>query len=490
MDSTFYLTLVRQLCNELVSNNICYCHWKSNVLLDRSASGENDLDLLISQADTKRFTEILDRLDFRQAVEMPSRRIQGIDDYYGQDGETGRWVHVHAHYQLVLGHDATKNYRIPLEEAYLAASARKNIFRVPDPEFELILLVIRLMLKHFTWDAMLLGQGRLSYAELNELDFLLRQASLSKVDQILELHLPYLETTLFRLCINTLRGNSSLWSQLRTGQKFLNSIAAFARRPRWIDVGLKFWRRVAWPLNEHILGRMDRRFLNSGGKVVAIAGGDGAGKTSAVDAVFRWLSQEFQVCRYHMGKPNWSLLTILIRGILKIGRTLGIYPFIRAEIGYTKESNLLEFPGYPWMIREVCTARDRYIVFKRARRRATKGEMVILDRFPLPQITFMDGPQIDRMTVNGPNNRFTMCLSRIEKWYYRKMMPPEIMIVLRVDPEIAVGRKFDESEESVRARSTEVWEIDWSRSAVDLINAGRSKEEVWSEIKRTIWSRL
>ena len=29
-------------------------------------------------------------------------------------------VHVQAHYQLVLGDDMTKNFRIPLEDAYLA----------------------------------------------------------------------------------------------------------------------------------------------------------------------------------------------------------------------------------------------------------------------------------------------------------------------------------------------------------------------------------
>ncbi len=490
MDSTLALTLVRRLCGELASNNIRYCHWKSNAMLDRAAAGESDLDLLISRADAQRFTEILNRLDYKQAFDAPSRRIHGIDDYYGHDRETGRLVHVHAHYQLVLGHDATKNYRIPLEEAYLAASAKKNLFKVPDPEFELILLVIRLMIKHFTWDTVLLGQGQLSSAESNELDFLLKRASLPYVDQILGLHLPYMEPALFRSCIDTLRGNGSFWSHLRTGQKLLNSIAAFGRQPRWIDVGLKFWRRVAWPLEWRILGRMHRKVLNSGGKVVAIAGGDGAGKTSAVEAIFGWLSQEFQACRYHLGKPKWSLLTIVIRGMLKIGRTFGIYPFIRAEIRYTKESYLLTFPGYPWMIREVCTARDRYTVFKRARRRAMKGKMVLLDRFPLPQITLMDGPQIDRMTVNGPNNWFTRCLGRMENRYYRRIMPPEIMIVLRVDPEIAVGRKFDESEESVRARSGEVWEIDWSQSSVDLIDASRSKEEVLSEIKRAIWSRL
>ena len=41
------LELVRFLCQALLLNGVSYCHWKSNDALDRSASGENDLDLLV-----------------------------------------------------------------------------------------------------------------------------------------------------------------------------------------------------------------------------------------------------------------------------------------------------------------------------------------------------------------------------------------------------------------------------------------------------------
>src|SRR5215216_6509818 len=61
------LNLIRKLCETLIEVQITYCHWKSNNALDRSASGDNDLDLLISRADASKFTEILYRLGFRQA---------------------------------------------------------------------------------------------------------------------------------------------------------------------------------------------------------------------------------------------------------------------------------------------------------------------------------------------------------------------------------------------------------------------------------------
>ena len=53
------LPLVQELCNVLRTENIDYCHWKSNNMLERSASGDNDLDLLISRADGSRWVPTL-----------------------------------------------------------------------------------------------------------------------------------------------------------------------------------------------------------------------------------------------------------------------------------------------------------------------------------------------------------------------------------------------------------------------------------------------
>ncbi len=53
------LDLVRRLCRVLDLQGIAYCHWKSNEALDRSASGDNDLDLLVARRGVQRFTEVL-----------------------------------------------------------------------------------------------------------------------------------------------------------------------------------------------------------------------------------------------------------------------------------------------------------------------------------------------------------------------------------------------------------------------------------------------
>src|SRR5437667_9364853 len=97
------LNLVRKLCNELDTEGVVYCHWKSNVVIDCSASGDNDLDLLVSRDHVQIFTDILYRLGFKEAWSPSIAQMPGVLDYYGYDRDADKLVHVHAHYQLILG---------------------------------------------------------------------------------------------------------------------------------------------------------------------------------------------------------------------------------------------------------------------------------------------------------------------------------------------------------------------------------------------------
>jgi hypothetical protein len=147
----------------------------------------------------------------------------------------------------------------------------------------------------------------------------------------------------------------------------------------------------------------------------------------------------------------------------------------------------------------VCRARDRYWTYLKARRFAATGGLVILDRFPLPQIQLMDGPQSERFIsqlMAGPlisphrASRFARILVRLEERYYRSIVPPELLFVLRVDPEIAVQRKTGEDAISVRERSAEIWELNWEHTDAHLIDASKSKRDVLRALKALIWSEL
>jgi thymidylate kinase len=130
------------------------------------------------------------------------------------------------------------------------------------------------------------------------------------------------------------------------------------------------------------------------------------------------------------------------------------------------------------------------MTYKTAKKIAASGKIVICDRFPLPQIKFMDGPQVSRMTVNLRQTKLLKYLIHLEESYYSKITPPDILVLLRVDPSIACHRKTTEIEEEVFNRSKEMWEIDWRQTPAIVIDANRSSGEVLSEIKELVWSRL
>ena len=116
--------------------------------------------------------------------------------------------------------------------------------------------------------------------------------------------------------------------------------------------------------------------------------------------------------------------------------------------------------------------------------------MVICDRYPLSQIQLMDGPTVKQSLQGATINRVSGFLLRAEAWYYQQILPPELLVVLKVDPETAVRRKTNEEAAYVRARSREIWEANWQGTRVRVIDASRPKADVLSELQSLVWSEL
>lgn len=478
------LSLIRQLCQALDTAGVEYCHWKSNAAIARSASGDNDLDLLIHRAQVQRYTEILSHWGFKQAQTRSVAQVPGVLHYYGYDQQSGKLVHVHAHYQLVLGHDRTKNYHLPIEEPFLASSNKDDLFPLPTPEWEYLVLVIRMILKYSTWDAILTRQGNLPKSARGELEYLEPLISLNKLNAHLEQYLPYIGSELFADCVEALQPGSKLWLRLQVGHKLQKNLQAHTRRSHGGDVWLKNWRRLVRSTQRRLLPRLAKKRLSNGGVMIALVGGDGAGKSTAIEQLDNWLSQEFDTLKVHMGKPSWSWTTTTLRATLKVIRLLNAVVLRRSAQVKT------ESVSYARLLQHLCTARDRYRTYIQARRFANSGGIVLCDRFALPETMVMDGPQNPYLVKEEEHNWLTRWLTKQETNYYRAVVPPELFIVLKLNPDIAVQRRKDEDVVGVRKRSTEVWQVDWHSTPAQVIDASQPQTEVIAQIKSLIWSLL
>lgn len=481
------LELVRVLCDELETDQIRYCHFKSNVELDRSAGGLNDLDLLVARSDAQRFVELLYRLGFKAARRAGALHVPGVDHYYGFDPGSGRFVHIHAHLQLSVGDDMTKNYRLPFEEPYLSSTTRAGMFRIPAPEFELVLFVVRMVLKHCAADAALGARRSLSRRERDEFGHLLRSADVAESRAVVQEHLAMIGTGLFDRCLEALRPSSSFAFRAATAYRLQRELAPDGRHGQATDGFLKVWRRQWRRARRRLLRRTGATFDR--GSIVAVVGGDGSGKTSTVGELERWLSTPFETTRVHLGKPPRSGIASLHRASVRIGKMLGLVSGtpLRAGVG---ADDVDGFPGYTWLLFRVLKARDRYGTYLRARRFAARGGIVLCDRYPLPQIRSMDRARTAWGADSSKHGALVRYLVDRERRHYDRIADPDLLIVLRLDPEVAVRRKREDDPEAVRLRNSEVRELSWQSATTYIADASRSSEDVLSDIKRWLWPRL
>jgi hypothetical protein len=130
------------------------------------------------------------------------------------------------------------------------------------------------------------------------------------------------------------------------------------------------------------------------------------------------------------------------------------------------------------------------LAYRKARRFADRGGLVISDRYPHPALQSMDVPLISRIEAPQRSSWLASTLQRFEHRYHERIELPEVLIVLRVDPDTAARRKTDEPTDYVKRRVAEVSEIDWEAASVPVVDARRPKEEVVAELKSLIWDAL
>ena len=474
-------SLVERLGEALMHERVVYLQWKGNWKRTRWMSGEGDIDLLVHRSAEARFSAVLWALGFRRADPPPASAIAGIESYFGLDPVTGRLIHVHTHYRLVVGGIWRTVYRLPIEEPLLASAVPGSVFPVPAPEFELIAFAARMVQRYNALDTVLRRQPRWLKGIQVELDTLLARANRAAVANILATHLPTLDAQFIDECLASLRPRYPRWRRLAVRRELHRRLLPHARRPPLALTLSRMMHRFLTLSGRLKLIRKRGKHFAHGGTVIALLGGDGAGKSTCAREITDWLSDDFGVLTAHLGRPPRSLLTLAVGAAFRIGRLL--------RLAREADEDRARVPAYLAALRDVCTARDRYRLYLQARRFALGGGISLCERYPVPENPTLSGPRLDGFAPLA-RTRLGRWLVAVEARYYRHILAPDVLVLLRVDPETAVRRKTDEPAEYVRARCQLVWDTDWSGRRVHIVDASRPLADVLADLKTILWREL
>jgi len=499
------LPTVTQIFESLNEQGIRYCHWKSNAALGRSLEGLTDLDLLVDRRHGERFRLMLHQYDVKPIVSSPDKQYPGVEDYLGFDPDTGRLFHLHVHYQLVLGEQFVKNYRLPLEEAFLDnVRTYGGLVKVPSPELEVTVLAIRALLKYrdrdVVKDMLSIRTPGLPSHMRNEFEYLLGQTSLESISSTLQTQAGLVPAGIVLEFLNTLgRSARSGYTFYRLRRDLRRALSVYQRHSRW------------WAVRQYFRALMQRRFsfvrqlagvpawtkkvLAGGGTVVAVIGADGAGKSTVVRTLCKWLSWKLEVRHYYMGSQERSPLAQLLHVGARLARK--IHRLWSGRVGESRGSSraLRWLARFLYSLYQLSIARNRFRFFKAARRQAAQGAIVICDRYPLAAIhqvmegAPMDGPRI-AVEAGGAMDRLTGRLARLEQQIYRQIHPPDHVFVLHVSPEVSQRRKPEHDRGMIEAKSRALREMDSQGLHVTDIDADQPFEQVVLEVKKSLWQLL
>jgi len=480
------LKLIGALVQALQTSEIRYCHWKSNINLGLAVEGVDDLDLLVLENDKEKFENLLVDCGFKQFSSAREHRTQGIFNFYGYDSDSGTFVHVHAHYELVLGHDLIKNYNLPVVDYYLDDLGESEGLPIPDPAKEYVLFVMRMVLKRRllgwlltgprTWLKQVFAGGPFGLTGIDAKELVYLHKSSTEVDRLAALSqlAPGVSPEVFSKCESSLGIETGRFDRFATGSKLSGSLRKYAILHPLKASLLALGRRAAG-LMDRLAGRAEsRKKPRSGGRIFAIVGGDGAGKTTNIENLVQWLGKRFIVHYLHYGKPPRDLARILLGLFIRvaspvIGRDDEKHPAWIRALGYT------------------LLARDRFRSMQWAVKRRSRGEIIVMDRIHVPGLKLMDSPQVENLPVEGP---FYSRLAEIENEFYERTPLPDLHIVLRLDPEVAVLRKPEDGEEYVRTRNQQLWDVDWSSRDAFVLDGASPLEPLKATIQDKVWAMI
>ncbi len=473
---------------------VTYCYWKSSKRIEPVLAGDGDLDLLIARHDQHRAQAILLRRGFKLFSSVAMRNHPAILSYIGYDEPSGRLIHLHLHFRLIVGERLHKNYRVPWETNLLARAILHPTLPVKmlDPASEAVLLGVRACLELRRLDPVTLRDWRTALAR-----FALDRKRLAETlghGQLTSRASELLGDDIGAMLAGAICGEGPFdesgrlrtavrrhFAPYRTYNALEARLRGAARAFHWAAGGLnKFYLHLPRPWSRRAPG---------GGCVVALIGIDGSGKSTVSAAIRTWLSSEIDVIPVYFGTGGGrpSLLLRLLKLMVLLWTLLP-----RTKPRGSSHGKVSKAPPGPLyslllMVWAAVVAREKRTKLLAARRAASRGLVVVTDRYPQNEIRgFNDGPLLTRLAW-APS-----WLRRWEASAYAlaQRLPPDLVIKLIVTPETAARREPDMDPTVIEKRIEAIPRLAFPGAHIVSINAEQPLADVIRAVKQEIWRVL
>lgn len=474
--------LIQTILDELDNKNIDYVHWKSNTNIEKALSGEDDLDILVDPCKKPEVYKLFKKYHIIRGYSEKDSWQNEIFHFFGMDIKKKELVHIHIHFLLEVGYDVDKSVNLPIVNKYIRGRKKYKYIYIPTVENEYVLLIIRLLLKNaFVPYFLMLPTAQLrlyksqksngivtgsSYAEFIDLN---NRINREKLEETLTDVFPFIEKDFFYECEKVLERNHSLKEYFDYSKKLKNMLIPYRYHGDLKSFFISFYRVNKGRWNKFTKNKIkSKKIPENGGRVFAFVGGDGAGKTSNIEKLDKLLERHFYTRVIHIGRPQSNLISTLFLMMSKVFKLIGFNDMRQALI-------------------YLAVAYGRKRAFTKALKIKNDGGIAILDRIPLDGISSMDAPRIH--TIN--KNKNYSILSKLEKNMYSTIRGVDELIVLKLDPKIALERRPEDDPDELLIRSGQIWEKDFSNvKNAHVLNTENTFEYIEEEILKIVWKSL
>ena len=482
--------LVLDTFNHFNSNKVSYCHFKSNAFINRTILGKNDIDVLVDEKDHDLVLDIISSLGYIKTKLPKNKRNKYIFSYIASCNSSGKLIHLHLHLKLITGGKFFKNYNLKCEEEMLSNAVYLDNIKIADPNDEIILLLIRSILKVDFIDFLRKNlKGKKSFFPKNindEFDYLL--SKINKKDMLNSIERIGINISENQIIdyVNKIKDyqfqNKDLLILKRINKKYLKN--KIINKIPFYNLTMNIKKYFSFAKKRLIKkSKTSEKTIDSySGVSIAFWGMDGAGKSTVSNIIYSWISKELKVQHFYGGSGDGKL-NFTINLIKKIKQKISKVEKLKTDSHLQKKAKKSKF-GFVHTVRSLLVAFDKRKKIKTAVKLQNNGVVTLFDRFPQDIVRGInDGPKIKR-------NKYNAIFYNMEKNIYKKFNnnKPDVNIFLKVDCDTAISRKPDH-DLSILIEKAGVLENIVNNYGKEFItiDATLPLDEVLSQVKNNLW---